>query len=231
MTTAQNSNQIVENETSVKTFSPPAQTLNTSVQLMESSDTPEGKSAAFIALFYAATNDTLNKAVDYFYQDPVLFSRTVQDLFIAIKAKKYAKNETSLDDESYKTALAHEQTTLKKFIQKMGDGGARIRPFIRAHFKEADEAETWPAYKAALNPYFALKDTFAVVKQTACPCAEAYNAIDTFKASDNHFMPQNIRLMYKKVGKLNINEQSPPPQLSLEAPAPLLQISLETPAP
>lgn len=201
MTTAKNVNQTAA--TPVSPVSPIShsqldQTVNTSVQLMEDSTNPKEKDAAFKALFYAATNDTLTTAVDYLYDNPNFFSGSVKDLCASIKAKKYVPYEPSL--------AAKDQETLKKFVAEMGDAENRIIPFMEKHFEEAMAATTWSDYRKALTPYFALKNTFEIVKKAACPCSEAYKSVDTFNTVDTKFMSENIGRMYKKVGTLDMDK-------------------------
>lgn len=166
---------------------PPVQPLDTAGQLMADSNTPEGKKAAFMALFYSGTDETLTKAVDYFYENPVLFSKTVKDL---------AGSCTHKD-------------ALKSFIQKISDPELRIRPAMETSLKEALSKTTWSEYHSALKPFFALKDTFEGIdknRRSTRSCPSACDLLRTFNTVNDQITRTYVHLMYKKVGTLDMDK-------------------------
>jgi hypothetical protein len=155
---------ITQNANSINgLIAPPIQAaFGTTEQLMDSAVTPEQKKAAFLTLFYAGTEETLSKAVDYFFKDPVLFSQTVQDLSASVSHKDQ----------------------LKIFLRKMTASEDKMDSFISGQFVAAcSRAKTISEYKDELRPYFAFKQAFEGIdrnRKAAHSCPSACDLLNTF---------------------------------------------------
>ena len=176
----------VQNAESAKDLAAPATQPSASAdQLMDVSNTPESKSAAFKTLFYLGTDETLTQAVDYLYEDPALFSKTVQEL----------------------SSVTSHKATLKAFLKKMGDTENRVRPFIRGHFEASLQAKNWAEYTSALTPFFALKDTFEGVdknRRASSSCPSACDLLRSFTEANDCLNREYGPLMFKKLTGMKI---------------------------
>ncbi len=152
-------------------------------QLMESSETPEQKIAAFMTLFYIGTDETITQAVDSFYENPSLFSKTVQDL---------------------SSSKAH-KSQLKSFLQKLADPELRIHPFIKGCYESCLRTRSMGDYKEALMPFFALKDTFEGVdrnRRASHSCPSACDLLSTFNTVNRRLNLEYVPSMFKKISTL-----------------------------
>lgn len=178
---------IVKDSTNAQALlAPPIQALQTTEQLMDSAETPEQKKAAFLTLFYAGTDETLTQAVDYFFQDPVLFSQTVQDLSASVSHKDQ----------------------LKTFLGKMTASEDRIAQFIHGQYGAACfKAKTISEYSQALRPYFALKEAFEGIdrnRKSAHSCPSACDLLNSFNKVNESLNLLYGSDLYHQLGKLYV---------------------------
>lgn len=165
---------------------PPVPVSNTIQQLMDRSKTPEAKIKAFERLFCMGTDKSIAKAVDYFFENPVLFSETVQKL----------AGETNHKEQ------------LKKLLGKMTDSEDRISLFIHSKFDAASsDAKTIGEYQDALKPYFALKDAFEGIdrnRKSAHSCPTACDLLATFNSVNDSLNLLYGSKLFHQLGKLYV---------------------------
>jgi len=179
--------QDLKNPASLALVAPPIPPATTG-QIMESSETPEQKKAAFLTLFYAGTDETLSQAVDYFFQDPVLFSQTVQDLSASVSHKDQ----------------------LKTFLEKMAASEDRMASFISGQFAAACfGAKTISEYNDALRPYFAFKQAFEGIdrnRKAAHSCPSACDLLSSFNKVNESLNRLYGSDLYHQLGKIYVSQ-------------------------
>lgn len=160
---------------------PPIEAYETTEQLMDSAVTPEQKKAAFMSL-YLGSDETISKAVDCFYKDPVLFSETVQNLAASVSDK----------------------LRLQTFLHKMSESEARICSFIAEKYEASLDAKTTDEFKDALKPYHALKAAFEGVernRKAMHSCPSACDLLQTFNTANDQINRAYAAELFKKVAR------------------------------
>lgn len=157
-------------------------------KLIERSKTPEAKIKAFEALFETGTDQSIKKAVDYFFENPALFSQTVQ---------KLASEVTHKDQ-------------LKKFLQKMAASEDQIASYIQIQYMEACVgAKTISEYQQALRPVFVFEEAIAGIdrkRRAARSCPSECDLLSIFNKVNDGLNELYGPLLFKKLAKIYVSQ-------------------------